>query len=72
MADEVVLNKAASIERCLGRILEEYRGQMQAMVGFRNIAVHDYQDLNFAVVRTILDKRLDDFRDFTSAMLKRA
>ena len=26
MADDVLLNKAGSIERCLKRILEEYRG----------------------------------------------
>lgn len=26
MADDVLLGKASTIERCLGRILEEYRG----------------------------------------------
>jgi hypothetical protein len=26
MADDVILNKAASIERCLQRVLEEYKG----------------------------------------------
>ena len=32
MADDVVLNKAASIERCLQRILEEYVGNKQNLV----------------------------------------
>ena len=32
MADDVVLNKAASIERCLQRILEEYAGDNQNLV----------------------------------------
>jgi hypothetical protein len=29
MADEVVLNKAATIERCLQRVLEEYAEDKQ-------------------------------------------
>jgi len=29
MADDVILNKAASIERCLRRIAEEYPGDRQ-------------------------------------------
>ncbi len=35
---------------------------MQAMVGFRNIAVHNYQKLSLDIVRTILDEKLSDFR----------
>jgi uncharacterized protein YutE (UPF0331/DUF86 family) len=33
MADDVILNKAASIERCLHRIEEEYAGNEQNLVG---------------------------------------
>jgi uncharacterized protein YutE (UPF0331/DUF86 family) len=136
MADDVLLNKVAIIERCLARVDEEYRGhegeldtnltrqdsiilnlqraceaaidlamhmvrsralglpqesreafvllqqaalideqiskRMQAMVGFRNIAVHAYQKLSLPVVRSILDTRLDDFRAFTTAMLRQS
>ena len=32
MADDVVLNKAANIERCLQRTLEEYAGDKQNLV----------------------------------------
>jgi uncharacterized protein YutE (UPF0331/DUF86 family) len=32
MADDVILNKAASIERCLQRILEEYANEKQNLV----------------------------------------
>lgn len=135
MADEVVLNKAAVIERCPRRISEEYvnseaelasnctrqdaivlnllraseaghrsRGardagrkpglpqesreafvplertgwtepgvsrRMQAMVGFRNVAVHDYQKLSLEVVKSILENRLDDFQAFATAILSR-
>jgi uncharacterized protein YutE (UPF0331/DUF86 family) len=32
------------------------------MVGFRNIAVHDYQNLNLEIVRSILERNFGDFR----------
>ena len=134
MADEVILNKVAIIERCLKRVTEEYEDheddletdytrqdaivlnllraseaaidlamhaarvrelglpqesreafvllerdewidpelsrRMQAMVGFRNVAVHDYQKLNLEVVRSILEGHLDDFRKFAEVMLR--
>lgn len=133
MVDDVLLNKAAAIERCLRRIREEYVGheaalesdftrqdaivlnllraceaaidmamhavrrrglglpqdsreafallgragllsapvmaRMQAMVGFRNIAVHDYQTLSLPVLRVILNSHLDDFQNYSSALL---
>jgi uncharacterized protein YutE (UPF0331/DUF86 family) len=134
MVDDVLLNKAAIIERCLKRIEDEYRGheneikgnftrqdsiilnllraceasidlamhlvrsrklglpqetreaftlleqsglldealaaRMRAMVGFRNIAVHDYQKLNLDIVKSILEKHLDDFRRYTAVALQ--
>lgn len=133
MGDDVVLNKAAIIERCLKRVEEEYgglpanlrddftrqdsillnleraceasidlamhlvrklqlgipqesrdafglleragkisadlSGRLQAMVGFRNIAVHDYQTINLDVVQSIVEKRLGDFREWTRVAL---
>ena len=38
--------------------------QMQGMVGFRNIAVHDYQNLNIEIVVAIVEKHLGDFESF--------
>ena len=134
MVDDVLLNKAAIIERCLKRIDEEYRGherdfhgnftrqdsiilnllraceasidlamhlvrsrrlglpqesreaftlleqagllndalaaRMRAMIGFRNIAVHDYQKLNLDIVESILQKHINDFRSFTAVALR--
>lgn len=134
MADDVILNKAASIERCLKRIAEEYGGdrtnlfdnqtkqdaivlnlqracersirfamyvisrrrlglpqesrdafvllqtagllpadlatRMQRMVGFRNIAVHEYTRLNLDILHTIITKQLDDFRAFSSTIVR--
>lgn len=134
MVSDVLVNKAAIIERCLARVLEEYRGhegdfdkdftrqdsvilnlqraceasidaamhlvrinklgvpqesrdafsmicgagiidaalrdRLQAMVGFRNIAVHDYRKLNLDIVRSIIETRLEDFRAFVTTVLK--
>lgn len=42
---------------------------MQKMVGLRNIAVHDYQNLNLDIVITVLDTHLDDFKLFASAIM---
>ncbi len=133
MADDVLLNKAAAIERAVRRAREEYAGddanlflnqtrqdaiilnlqracessidaamhlvrvhrlgipqetreafemleqagrldpslaeRLRRMVGFRNIAVHDYQKLNLEVVKAILVERLDDFAAFTRLLL---
>ena len=132
--DDVLLNKASSIERCLQRIDEEYRGhedelesnftrqdaiilnlqraceasidaamhlvrvnrlgipqqsrdafsmladaglidkelasKMQSMVGFRNVAVHDYRKLSLDILRAILQNHLDDFRGYASSILR--
>ncbi len=134
--DDVLLGKTAIIERCLGRIAEEYRGHegdlltnytrqdaillnlqraceaaidgamhlvrigrfgvptdsrqafsmlaaqgvisqamsdgLSAMVGFRNIAVHNYRELDMNVVRSIIEHRLDDLRAFARLMVERA
>ena len=133
MVNDVLMNKAAIIERCLVRVEEEYIGhedefennftrqdsiilniqraceatidaamhivrvrklgvpqesreafqmlqdasfidenltaRLQAMVGFRNVAVHDYRTLNLKIVRHILDHRLNDFREFVKVLL---
>ncbi|MEM5767947.1 MAG: DUF86 domain-containing protein [Bacillota bacterium] len=42
---------------------------MQAMVGFRNIAVHDYQAVNLDIVRAVIEKHLVDLKEFVKAIL---
>lgn len=134
MADDILINKASIIERCLQRIEEEYQndpanlyeditrqdaivlnlqracqaaidlamhlvrehelgvpqesreafafleeaeyldselsGRLQRMVGFRNVAIHDYQELNLDIVQSIIEKHLSDFTQFTERVLK--
>ncbi|MEW6683036.1 MAG: DUF86 domain-containing protein [Nitrospirota bacterium] len=136
MVDDVLLAKAAIIERCLKRIAEDYIGheaefaedcmrqdaiilnlqraceaaidgamhlvrtghlglpqesreafslmqkagllepqlgdKMRAMVGFRNVAVHDYGSLNLDIVRAIVEKRLGDLRAFAKLLIQHA
>jgi uncharacterized protein YutE (UPF0331/DUF86 family) len=38
--------------------------KMKAMVGFRNVAVHDYKALNLKVVKAIIENHLKDFSDY--------
>lgn len=40
------------------------------MVGFRNLAVHDYQELDMAIVQAIIEKQTQDLLDFSEQMLK--
>lgn len=56
-------------EALLSKQLSEH---LQAMVGFRNIAVHQYQDLNLDILKSILNERLCDFREFVSILTREA
>jgi uncharacterized protein YutE (UPF0331/DUF86 family) len=49
---------------------ENMAKRLKAMVGFRNIAVHDYQTLNLDILNQIIEKHLEDFTDFTKQILK--
>jgi uncharacterized protein YutE (UPF0331/DUF86 family) len=135
MADDVLINKAATIERCVARAREEYAanptgfatdftrqdaailniqraceaaldmGQhlirrerlgvpqsardvftllsrggwidavlaegLKRMVGFRNIAVHDYQALQLPITVRIIEQHLDEFLQYSRALLLR-
>lgn len=43
--------------------------QMKRMVGFRNIAVHDYQTLQIPITVNIIEKHLDEFLEFSKLVL---
>jgi uncharacterized protein YutE (UPF0331/DUF86 family) len=133
MADDVLINKAAAIERAVRRVRDEYAGddrhlsnqtrqdaivlnlqracessidaamhlvrvhrlgipqetreafvllehahliepqladRLKKMVGFRNVAIHDYQKLNLEIVRRIVVDHLEDFLAFARVILK--
>lgn len=41
------------------------------MVGFRNIAVHDDQSLQWPITVSIIEKHLDEFVHYSQALLLR-
>ena len=52
-----------TLER-LGVISHATALALRKAVGFRNIAVHSYQAINWAIVYSISDSHLEDFRHF--------
>ncbi len=134
MLDDVVINKVASLERCIERIRAVYSGTdanlyqnltaqesillnlqracevftdltihvvrkrklgvpqdsreafdllqthalldellataMKRMVGFRNVAIHEYDKLNLDIVKSIIATRLDDILTFGKHILR--
>ena len=53
-----------------GRIDPTLAEALQRMVGFRNIAVHQYQALQLPILIRVLETHLDDFTAFSSRMLR--
>ena len=43
---------------------------LKAMVGFRNIAVHDYKKIEIKIVQMIIEKHLEDFKELIYYMNK--
>lgn len=43
--------------------------KMKAMVGFRNIAIHDYQEINLVILQKIVEDHLMDFIEYTKTIL---
>jgi uncharacterized protein YutE (UPF0331/DUF86 family) len=41
------------------------------MVGFRNVAVHEYQTLNLEVLESIIKNHLQDFQEFSSIIIRK-
>lgn len=61
--NDVILNKVTTIDHDLAKTLIN-------IVGFRNVAVHDYQALQLNILEAILEKHIDDFKAFTKVILQ--
>ena len=61
---------AFTLLQTAGILPAELATRIQRMVGFRNVAVHEYTRLNLDVVHAIITKQLDDFRIFSSTIVK--
>ena len=54
-----------------GWLEPELANVLKRMVGFRNIAVHDYQTLQMAITVNIITRHLDDFLRYSAALLQK-
>lgn len=54
----------------LGIISNELAARMKKAVGFRNIAVHNYESIDWQIVHAIATRHLDDFKDFARAVVE--
>ena len=52
----------------MGVISEELALQLKKSVGFRNVAIHNYNPVNWAIVFSILQGHLRDFDAFAKAI----
>jgi len=51
-------------------ITPEMCERLKAMIGFRNIAIHNYQKLNLKIIQAIIERDLKDLLSFTDVVLK--
>lgn len=51
-------------------INKKLKDTMKKMVGFRNIIVHEYFEIDPEIVVNILKSKLDDFKKFEKAVIK--
>jgi uncharacterized protein YutE (UPF0331/DUF86 family) len=52
-----------------GLVTAETLDRMKKMVGFRNIAVHDYTRLDLTIVQAVIDNHLQDFETYLAEIL---
>lgn len=53
-----------------GILQENTAFKMGKMAGFRNIAVHDYQEISIDILKSILTNNLTDFKEFYDQIIK--
>lgn len=56
-----LLSKAKIIDTELAK-------NLQSMVGFRNLSVHQYSEVDMRIIHAILENHLDDFRKFIKVL----
>lgn len=52
-------------------ITEDTYKKMKGMIGFRNIAVHDYQDIDDEILQDVIENHLNDLLEFARDMLNK-
>lgn len=52
-----------------GVIHRELATKLKGMLGFRNVLVHDYRELDLNIMKDVIENRLDDLISFTNDAL---
>ena len=70
--DSIVLNMQRACEMLAthGVIDQDLSHSLKAMVGFRNVAVHNYQALNLGILQAIIEHRLGDLKTFADVLFR--
>jgi uncharacterized protein YutE (UPF0331/DUF86 family) len=63
------LKENFSLLKTAGIISEDLAQSMERMVGFRNIAIHEYEDIDVKMLKSILQHRLPDIEAFYTAVV---
>ena len=50
-------------------ITEEMCNNMKGMIGFRNIAIHEYKQIDENIVKDVIENHLDDLKEFVRTMI---
>jgi len=53
-----------------GLLSDHLTDNLKKMIGLRNIAVHDYQELNIDIVKHVVEHHLQYFNEFSQAIKK--
>lgn len=53
-----------------GLISEDMCNKMKGMIGFRNIAIHEYKEIDEEILQDIIENHLEDLQEFAREMLK--
>lgn len=53
-----------------GGIAPDLAQRLAGMVGFRNVLVHEYQNLDYAILKDVIENRLGDLLLFTDCVLE--
>lgn len=52
-----------------GLISDEMCANMKGMVGFRNIAIHEYKQIDEDILRDVIENHLGDIKEFVRTMI---
>ncbi len=52
-----------------GLISDEMCANMKGMVGFRNIAIHEYKQIDEDIVKDVIENHLEDIKEFVRTMI---